>query len=136
VTFVADASVALAWCFDDETSDDADAALARLEHDDAIVPAIWPLEVANGLVSAERRERLDRADLPRLRTLLTSLPVRVEPTELAAALGEVTEVARDFELSAYDATYLSLAMRLGLPMATVDQRLRAAARRARVVLIP
>lgn len=65
-----DASVALAWCFADELSETADAALSRLEHETAIAPAIWPLEVANGLRTAEWRGRPDLADMARVRDLL------------------------------------------------------------------
>ncbi len=133
--FVVDASVALAWCFDDETSDCADGALDRLAHEEAIAPAIWPLEIANGLRTAERRGRLDLADLPRVRDLLLSLPVQVEAVDLRLALGEVTEIARSLELTAYDAAYLTLAARRGLALATVDDRLRRAAVASGVSLV-
>ena len=133
--FVLDASTTLAWCFSDETSTSADLALGRLEHDEAIAPAIWPLEVANGLRTAERRGRLDLADVARVRDLLISLPVQVEGVDLQTALGEVTEIARRLELTAYDAAYLALAARRGVELATVDDRLRAAAVAAGVSLV-
>ena len=133
--FVVDASVTLAWCFADETSDLADRVLDHLEHDEALAPAIWPLEVANGLRTAERRGRLDLADLSHVRGLLISLPVQVEGDALDAALGEVTEIARRLELTAYDAAYLELAARRGLALATVDDRLRRACERAGVELV-
>ena len=133
--FVVDASVTLAWCFADETSDLADRVLDHLEHDEALAPAIWPLEVANGLRTAERRGRLDLADLSHVRGLLISLPVHVEAVALDAALGEVTEIARRLELTAYDAAYLELAARRGLALATVDDRLRRACERAGVELV-
>jgi predicted nucleic acid-binding protein len=113
----------------------ADAALGRLERDAAIAPAIWPLEVANGLRTAERRGRLDPADVPRIRELLLSLPVQVEPVALTEALGEITEAARRLDLTAYDAAYLELAARRGLPLATIDERLRRAATVAGVALV-
>jgi predicted nucleic acid-binding protein len=133
--FVVDASVALAWCFDDEASGTADEVLDRLEHDEAIAPAIWPLEVANGLRTAERRGRLDLADVARVRDLLQSLPIEVEVVDLRLALGEVAEIARSLELTAYDAAYLALAARRGLALASVDDRLRRAATTAGVPLI-
>ena len=133
--FIVDASVTLAWCFSDETSAVADLALDRLEHDEAIAPGIWPLEVANGLRTAERRGRLALADLPRVRDLLLSLPVQVEGVELGAALGEVSEIARSLQLTAYDAAYLALAARRGLALATVDDRLRRASVAAGVALL-
>ena len=133
--FVVDASVTLAWCLADESSDVADQALARLEREEALAPAIWPLEVANGLRTAERRGRLDLADLSHIRELLTSLPVQVEGVTLDAALGQVTDIARQLDLTAYDAAYLALAARRGLALATVDERLRQACVRAGVELI-
>jgi predicted nucleic acid-binding protein len=133
--FVIDASVALAWCFADELSEDADVALGRLEHEAAVAPAIWALEVANGLRTAERRGRLDLADLSRVRDLLLSLPVEVVAVDLRLALGEVTELARDLDLTAYDAAYVALAARRGLALATVDHRLRQAAASAGVELV-
>jgi predicted nucleic acid-binding protein len=133
--FVVDASVTLAWCFSDEASATADAALDRLEREEAVVPVVWPLEVANGLRTAERRGRMHLADLPRIRELLLSLPVQVEAVDLGMALGEVTEIARSLGLTAYDAAYLGLAARLRLPLATVDDRLRRAATVAGVALV-
>lgn len=133
--FVVDASVTLAWCFSDELSDDADDVLGMLEHDEAIAPSIWPLEVGNGLRTAERRGRLDLADLPRICDLLLSLPVQVEGVDLRAALGEVTELARSLELTAYDAAYIALAARRGIALATIDDRLRRAADLAGVTLV-
>jgi predicted nucleic acid-binding protein len=133
--FVVDASIALAWCFRDESSELADRTLARLDREDAMAPAIWPLEVANGLRTAERRGRLDVADLSRLRELMVSLPVEVEAVTLEAALGQVTDLARHLELSAYDAAYLALAARHAIPLATIDERLRAACTRVGVELV-
>lgn len=133
--FVLDASVALAWCFADESSESADHALDRLEHDEALVPTIWPLDVANGLRTAERRGRLDLADLSHVRELLVSLPVQVESVTLDAALGEVIDIARQLDLTAYDAAYLALAARHGIALASVDERLRRACRDAGVELI-
>ncbi len=134
--FVVDASVTLAWCFADESSAYADTILDRLEQEEAVVPAIWPLEVANGLRTAERRGRLEAAELPRIRELLGALPVTIEAIELAAALGEVLEAARSLDLTTYDAAYLTLAVRRGLPLATVDDGLKRACGRARVGLVP
>jgi predicted nucleic acid-binding protein len=133
--FVVDASVALAWCFADEASELADRVLEQLEHGEALAPSIWPLEVANGLRTAERRGRLDLADLSYVRELLVSLPVQVEVVSLDAALGEVTEIGRQLDLTAYDAAYLALAARRGLSLATVDDRLRRACERAGVELV-
>lgn len=135
MTFVVDASVTLAWCFEDELSQRADQVLDRLTREDAVAPSIWPLEVANGLRSAERRNRLAAGELPGLRQLLSALPIRVEPVSLDGALSEVLETARALELTAYDAAYLVVAIRRGLPLATIDERLRDAADRAGIELL-
>ena len=132
MSFVIDASIALAWCFSDEASPAADLALGRLATEEALVPAIWPLEVTNGLRTAGRRGRLDMADLPRIRDLLIALPIRVETMDLATALGEVSDLARSLELTAYDAAYLALAAKRGLALATIDENLKRACRTAGV----
>ena len=75
---------------------------------------------------------MDASDLPRLRALLAALPVEIAPIELTTATGGVLEAARTYDLSAYDAAYLDLAAVRGLPLATVDDRLRAACARAGV----
>lgn len=133
--FVVDASVTLAWCLADEGDESADRALTRLEREDAIAPAIWPLEVANGLRTAERRGRLELADLSRVRDLLVGLPVQIDGVDLRSALGEISEIARSLELTAYDAAYLALAARRGLALATVDERLGHACQRAGIELV-
>jgi predicted nucleic acid-binding protein len=132
--FVVDASVILAWCLDDETSEVADAALERLLVEGAIAPAHWPLEVANGMRAAERRGRIDEPSLRRLQPRLNMLPVEVAPVELSTAFG-VIESARRYELSVYDAAYLDLAEFRGLGLATVDARLADACRLAGLPLI-
>lgn len=91
--------------------------------------------MANGLRTAERRGRLDLADLSHVRELLVSLPVQVEDVPLDAALGEVTDIARQLDLTAYAAAYLALAARRGVALATVDERLRRACQRAGVELV-
>ena len=99
-----------------------------------IVPAHWPLEVANAIRSAERRGRLDEKAVHDLRPRLNVLPVEVLPVELSTALG-VIETARRHDLSVYDASYLDLADIRGVGLATVDARLAAACRVAGVPLV-
>jgi predicted nucleic acid-binding protein len=133
--FVVDASLALAWHFDDEVSEYADRVLERLRQDRAVVPSIWPLEVANGLLVAERRGRLSPARVARAVDLFQELPIFVFEVGAQVALGSVLGLARAHELSAYDAAYLELAMREGLPLATQDDALRVAAERAGTPLV-
>lgn len=126
MTFVVDASVALAWVLDDESSVAADRVLERLLSESAIAPAHWPFEVANALWSAERRGRIDEAGIRRVRALLADLPIDVLPVSIAGAIGSI-EVARRHGLSVYDAAYVELAWARDVPLATVDASMRRAA---------
>jgi predicted nucleic acid-binding protein len=131
---VVDASVALAWCFADESDDYAEQILERVVRESAITPGHWPLEIANGLRSAERRGRIEAGEVGRVRQLLADLGIEVVPVELQTAMGTVLDAARTYDLSAYDATYLDLALARGLPIATIDARLAASCRDAGVEL--
>jgi len=134
--FVLDVSVTMAWCFRDEASDETWALLERLAVDTAIVPGIWSAEVANVLLVAERRRRIDRAEVRTFISRLTALPIAVEETAPDRMLGEVMSIGREMRLAAYDALYLDLAIRRGVPLATTDLALRTAARRMRVAVLP
>ncbi len=130
--FVLDCSVGMAWCFEDEADRYVDGVLDRLVGEPAVVPPLWPLEIANVLVVAERRRRLRKSDSARFLELIGALPIEVDsatpdPSHLLA-------VAREHRLSAYDAAYLALAMREGVPLATRDRALGKAARRCGVSL--
>jgi predicted nucleic acid-binding protein len=132
--FVLDNSIVMSWCFQDEASKYADAVLDALEASAAIVPSVWPLEVANVLLVAERKRRLSRADTTRFVSLVRSLPILVEDETPDRILGGILALAREYGLSSYDASYLDLAIRTSLPIATLDQDLRKAARRCGVPL--
>jgi predicted nucleic acid-binding protein len=135
-TFVLDASVALSWCFEDESSDFADGILDLLRSgSEAITPAIWPLEVANALVMAESRKRISEAKVMSHLSDIRHLPVLIESTDLARAFDQILPVARQRHLTEYDAAYLELALRRALPLATLDNYLRRAARMAGVPLV-
>jgi predicted nucleic acid-binding protein len=129
---VVDASVALAWCLSDEEDELAERVLAQVASDGAIAPAHWPLEVANGLLSAERRGRLEVGDSEQARRLLADLQIEIIPVELSTAAGMVLDTARSHGLSAYDAAYLDLASFRGLALATLDADLSNAAAAAGV----
>jgi predicted nucleic acid-binding protein len=134
VAIVLDASVTLAWCFRDEPSDYAERVLASLADEQAFAPSIWLLEVTNALLVAERRGRLSEADVVQVRDILTKLAIQVDESQMDEVLGQTLHLAREQGLSVYDASYLRLAMREGLPLATQDQRLRLAAERVGVPL--
>jgi predicted nucleic acid-binding protein len=133
--FVLDTSVAMAWAFENETTPYADHVLELLDGDVALVPTVWPLEVANVLCVGERRQRLWAADSVRFAELVRALPITVDNTGLDRALGIVLDLARTHHLSSYDASYLELAMREAIPLATQDAQLTSAATRAGVQLL-
>lgn len=126
---VVDASVALAWCLADEADEYAERVLERVSREGAVAPAHWPMEVANGLRSAERRGRLKPDELPRLGRLLADLGVQILPVELTTALLAL-DTAREHDLSVYDAVYLDLALFRNVPLATLDDRLARACEQA------
>ncbi len=133
--FVLDASVAVAWCFEDESSEFADRILDLLKTgSEAITPAIWPLELANALLMAERRKRISMAEVAAQLSGIRHLPVLIEPMDSARAFDQVLPVARQQHLTEYDAAYLELALRRALPLATLDDKLRRAARQAGIRL--
>jgi predicted nucleic acid-binding protein len=131
---VLDASVTLAWCFEDEGAE-ALTALERARDGVAHVPALWPLEVANALVVAERRRRLSEAEATRFLDLLAALAIEVEPAPQLAGLASLLALARGHGMSVYDASYLELALRRGLPLATLDTALASAASAVGVGLV-
>lgn len=133
MAFVVDASVTMAWCFEDEASEASEAVLDRLRDDEALVPALWALEVANVLLVAERRGRVTEAQAVRFAGLLARLPIRTDAA--TPGVGELAAPGRLHGLSAYDASYLLLAERAALPLATVDADLAAAAGAAGVELL-
>lgn len=133
--FVIDNSVVMTWCFQDQTSKYTEAVLDRLEVSEAYAPAIWPLEVGNVLLVAERKNILSKADVIRFLSLVQGLPIIVEQESLARMLTEILALAREHHLSAYEASYLDLAMRFGLPLATQDKALTMAAKKCRVPFV-
>ena len=132
--FVVDNSIVMSWCFKDETNNYADTVLDMLTESPAVVPSIWPLEVVNVLIVAERKKRLSESDSIRFLTLLSQLPIVVE-YERPEMMKELLALARSNNLSSYDASYLDLAMRKGFPIATLDSKLIEAARRIDVPIL-
>lgn len=132
---VADASAVLAWCFEDEAGPDADALIARIAAEGALVPSHWSLELANGLAMGERRGRLTPAESAGFVALLEQLPIETDAASPARALHQTLALAREHGLTSYDAAYLELAMRRGLPLATHDRRLAQAGERAGVAVL-
>ncbi len=131
---VLDASAALAWCFDDEFALRTEALLRDVKAAGALVPSHWPVEVANALLVAERRQRLKGEAVDALVRLLASLPIVVD--DRASALdAALMPLAREQSLTVYDAAYVELARRAGLPLATLDRPMARAARHLGIPLI-
>ena len=135
MNFVLDASVTLAWLFEDESSPVTEAILDRLAHERAVVPDLWLYEISNVLVVGERRHRLTEAQSHRFMELLLDLPIETISIAQTTTWMHLVGLAREHNISAYDASYLEAAMRLGLPLATQDKMLKKAAMRAGVVLL-
>jgi predicted nucleic acid-binding protein len=125
---VVDASLALAWCFEDEATGWADGVLERLRHGDRmIVPAHWPTEVLNGLLVALRRKRIGSEQPAQFWDQLVLLPIEIEPPLATPQAKAILALGEKYNLTIYDAAYLDLANRRGLPLGTLDAELRRAA---------
>ncbi len=135
MTFVLDNSVALAWCFADERSPAIIALLHRVTETGAHAPQLWSIEALNSLLSAERRHRITTAERHALLSRLRDLRITVDVETSDRVWRETAQLAAAHGLTAYDATYLELALRLALPLATRDVALTQAARQSGVELI-
>ncbi len=133
---VVDASVALAWCFEDEASPATDAILDQVKDEGAIVPSLWHLELGNILLLAERRGRTIQGGIVARLALMGLLPITTDAGTPGRAWREILTLARAEQLTTYDAAYLELAFRRGLPLATKDEALLGAAQRIGVRVIP
>ncbi|MBY5439739.1 type II toxin-antitoxin system VapC family toxin [Rhizobium leguminosarum] len=122
--FVVDASVAAAWLLADEESRTAEQALSFLETEDALVPDLFWHEIRNILLTAERRKRISNEDVLACLMRLTSLPLRTVSSEDHLP---ILRLAGKYQLSAYDAAYLALAVAENVSLATLDARLERAA---------
>ena len=124
---VIDSSIAIAWCFPDEKDAYSQSVLDALSAAPAFVPELWHLEIANTLVVGERRKRSTQAETAAWLGFLAELPIIVDDETKSHAFGATLHLARSHNLSVYDAAYLELAIRRGLPLATLDDKLKSAA---------
>lgn len=134
--FVLDSSVALAWVLPDEANPALDHVCDRLIDDVALVPPVWPLEIGNALLISVKRGRLTARDVSQLITELRALPVEIDATSTERALEETLSLAKTSDLTTYDASYLELAKRRDMPLATLDTKLRKACLAAKITLLP
>jgi predicted nucleic acid-binding protein len=132
MAFVLDASVTACWAFQDEDHPDASLAFLQIRTEEAVVPCLWWFEVRNILIVNERRRRITESSTASFLLNLSLLRIRVDPVPDE---GAVLRLARTHRLSVYDAAYLELAQREGLPLATLDADLQKAAACEGVALV-
>lgn len=132
MAFALDASVTAAWLLPDEENPLAEFVQSLLPDHSAAVPTVWWFEIRNLLIVAERRGRISRRETDRITGNLAVYPIVLdrEPSET-----DVLDIARRHSLTVYDASYIELARRLGLPLATLDRRMAAAAQDEDVPLV-
>ncbi len=131
---VIDASVSAAWCFDDEDTEYARDVLRRAQDTSFHVPAIWPVEMVNVLLVNERRKRITPTETAQAVALFRELAIQVDRAGSLQPFDTTLVLARAHGLTSYDASYLELAAREGLPLATLDARMRSAASAAGIEL--
>jgi len=134
-SFVADASVAIAWVHPAQATLETDAMLDRLAAGDSlVVPALWPLEVANALIVLRRRRKLSADEARTAIEVIRELPIAIDHEAAAVAFTRLVDLASKHELTVYDATYIELATRRQLPLASNDARMKQTAIRLGVDL--
>jgi predicted nucleic acid-binding protein len=135
VSIVLDASLTLSWYFEDERTLAIDAVLDEVVAGGALVPSLWRLEVANGFLMAMRRKRIDTDFRDRALQHLSALPITVDAETDTYAWTATLGLADRFGLTVYDAAYLELARRRGVPLASLDKDLRGAGRKLGVPML-
>jgi predicted nucleic acid-binding protein len=134
-SFVADASVAIAWVHPAQATPETDAMLDRLAAGDSlVVPALWPLEVANALTVLRRRRKLTPDEARSAIEIIRELPLVIDYEAATMAFTRLVDLASENELTVYDATYIELATRRQLPLASNDEQMKRAAIRLGVDL--
>lgn len=135
MSFVVDCSAVVPWAFGDEATAETDDLLDELARGEvAWVPTIWHLEVGNVLLGAMGKKKIDQAGIEAFFSLMKNLEIVTDPETTARAWDKTLDLAQLYRLSIYDASYLELAMRKGMPLASLDKELAAACREAGVEL--
>lgn len=132
---VIDCSITMAWCFADEATSETEAILSRLVDEAALVPTLWYLEVANVLAFAEKHKRITLSQSNEFLSLLEVFEIEVDDSAPNRAFSHYLPLCRDHGLTSYDVAYLELAVRSGLPLATLDDDLRYGAKSLGVELL-
>jgi len=133
-SFVLDCSITMAWCFEDEMNDYADSILENLKDSTAIVPTIWPLEVANVLLIAKKNKRITEVQAASFIDALSALPIIVDQSTTSRAMHSIFVLANKADLTIYDAAYLELAIREEIPLLTLDNGVIKAAKKMNIPL--
>jgi predicted nucleic acid-binding protein len=133
--FILDCSLAMTWLFEDEATAETTKLLDRAETETALVPAFWYLEIANVIAVAERRKRITLVKSSEFLSQLSKLDLEVEPESTERAFDRLLSLCRTHGLTSYDAVYLDLAARRRLPLATLDEPLRKAAKKLGIKLL-
>lgn len=134
--FVLDSSVALAWVLPDESDPTIDSLCDRLTEDIAVVPPVWPLEIGNVLRIAVKRGRLNLKDMGRVIKELRWLPIEIDTYSTERSFDETLAIAQKYDLTTYDASYVELARRRDVPIATLDQKLRKTSVSIKIDVLP
>ena len=133
--FVLDNSVSMRWLLASEKASDqkyAENVLESMMNDDALTPNLWHLEAISILLSAEKRGEISLGEIERFISQLENLPIHVDPLTAHQAFSRTLVLSREYNISSYDASYLELAMREGLPLSSLDKKLVKAAKKADV----
>ena len=134
--FVLDASVVLTWCFPDENAGMAHRVASMFKQGGtAVAPSFWPHEILNALLVGEKRKRISKELVRSFLDDLATLPIALEQVPTGVVFERIQRLSREHGLTAYDAAYLDLALDNGLPLATLDEDLMRAAKKARVRLV-
>ncbi len=132
---VIDASAALTWCYADERTPESSSLLEYVNLNGAVVPQIWPMEVANALLVGEIRKRITNEGIAEQLDHFRKLPIEVDSSTANLAWKEIITIARQQRLTTYDASYIELANRLKLPLASRDKEMIGAAIRLGIDII-
>jgi len=132
--FVLDCSITMAWCFEDESNDYTESVLENLKYTTAIVPTLWPLEVANVLLLSMKNKRLTEVQSANFIDTLSRLPIVVDQSTSSRAMHSIFVLAGPSDLTIYDAAYLELSIREKIPLLTLDMGLIKAAKKLHIPL--
>ncbi len=133
---IADISVVLSWLFEEEQTKDALEVLRRIEKDEMLVPPLWWSELENGILMGERRGRKSPVETAAFLKLVRSLTIHTDDAPPHRVSDDILQIGRDHQLTAYDATYVELAVRQGVPLATFDVAIRKRAPILGIKLLP